>query len=479
MEREREIARGGGDGGGCGVAGSARKGAGGGVYGHIVKYLPGFDGELPFKLETGYTSVDETEFFYYFVESEGNPEVDPLLLWLTGGLTCSAYSGLMFEVGPMEFDVENYTGGSLKLRYYPHGWTKVASMIFLDSPVGTGFSYARSAGGWYTSDVKSSEQAYQFVMKWLVDHPHSPSVELFIAGESYAGVHVPLITKMIIDGNKEDSKPYMNIKGYFVGSPQTDQFIDKNSKFELAHRLALISDEIYENAKRSCKGNYVNVDPENTECLAAVDEMKMCVKDVTESNVLKPTCEFSSPHRQGPHRRDLVADASEFPLSPSVAPNSWCSVIQLTHSEIWGNDESVREALHIWKGTVPHWQRCNHSISYTQDVSSVVSVHKELSRLPLEVLVQSGDHDMMVTYTGTLRWMKSLNLTMTEDWRPWYVDDQVAAYVSKYSENGHHLTFATRCKMQISQIWAGHPATEYTRKECCLMFDRWIHHQAI
>ncbi|XAR72986.1 hypothetical protein NMG60_11019822 [Bertholletia excelsa] len=371
----------------------------------------------------------------------------------------------------MEFDVENYTGGSLKLRYYPYGWTKVASMIFLDSPVGTGFSYARSPGGWHTSDVKSSEQAYQFLRKWLGEHPQYLSVELFIAGDSYAGVYVPLITKMIIDGNKEDSEPYMNIKGYLVGSPQTDQFIDKNSKFEFAHRLALISDEIYENAKRCCKGNYVNVDSENIECLAAVADMKKCVRDVSEWNVLEAPCELSSPHRQDPHRRDLVADASDFRLSSSVAP-SWCSTMRLTHGDIWGNDESVREALHIRKGTVPHWQRCNHSISYTQDVASVVSVHKELSRLPLEILVHSGDHDMVVTYMGTLKWIRSLNLTMMEDWRPWYVDDQVAGYIRKYSEDGHHLTFAT-------VKGAGHPATESLRKECYLMFDRWIRHQAI
>lgn len=46
--------------------------------------------------------VDEVnggELFYYFVESEGNPAEDPLLLWLTGGERCSAFSGLAYEIG--------------------------------------------------------------------------------------------------------------------------------------------------------------------------------------------------------------------------------------------------------------------------------------------------------------------------------------------------------------------------------------------
>lgn len=49
-----------------------------------------------------YIGVDEKEdvqFFYYFIESEGNPREDPLMLWLTGGPGCSAISGLTFEIG--------------------------------------------------------------------------------------------------------------------------------------------------------------------------------------------------------------------------------------------------------------------------------------------------------------------------------------------------------------------------------------------
>ena len=42
---------------------------------------------------------DSVQLFYYFIESERDVSMDPLVLWLTGGPGCSAFSGLVYEIG--------------------------------------------------------------------------------------------------------------------------------------------------------------------------------------------------------------------------------------------------------------------------------------------------------------------------------------------------------------------------------------------
>ncbi|KAI7735875.1 hypothetical protein M8C21_009441, partial [Ambrosia artemisiifolia] len=66
--------------------------------------------------------------------------------------------------------------------------------------------------------------------------------------------------------NEDGKQPQLNIKGYLIISPLTDKFIDFNSRFEYAHRFALISDEIYKSTKETCGGKYIYIDPTNTQC---------------------------------------------------------------------------------------------------------------------------------------------------------------------------------------------------------------------
>uniref|UniRef100_A0A803MV29 Uncharacterized protein n=1 Tax=Chenopodium quinoa TaxID=63459 RepID=A0A803MV29_CHEQI len=218
------------------------------VHSQKVEYLPGFDGPLPFSLETGYIGVDEGEeaqLFYYFFESENNPKQDPVILWLTGGPLCSAMSAILYEIGPIQLEEVDNVETIPKLFLRQYAWTKTASILFVDFPAGAGFSYAETSRANYSGDFRASHNINQFLRKWLLNHPQFLSNPLYLGGDSYTGFTLPLYFIDMIYDNERGGQPFLNLKGYILGNPATDRFIDSNYQVPFAHGMGLISDEQY------------------------------------------------------------------------------------------------------------------------------------------------------------------------------------------------------------------------------------------
>ncbi|CAK9154126.1 unnamed protein product, partial [Ilex paraguariensis] len=265
-----------------------------------VEFLPGFQGPLPFQLETGYVGVDESEdvqLFYYFVKSERNPKEDPLILWLNGGHGCSALSGFIYEIGPLYFEAVEYNGSLPTLVLNANSWTKVASIIFVDLPVGSGFSYGRTPLASGSTDIQSCHQAYEFLRKWLIDHPEFFSNPFYVGGESYTGITIPIITQLISNGNEAGIEPFVNLQGYMLGNAATFPY-ENNFQIPFAHGMGLISDELYESLKRSCEGKYFNADPSNTECIRFVEAFDQCTSGIDTYHILQPNCGPEPPRPQ-------------------------------------------------------------------------------------------------------------------------------------------------------------------------------------
>ncbi|KAL0874282.1 hypothetical protein Bca101_023987 [Brassica carinata] len=284
--------------------------------GSIVDFLPGFEGPLPFELETGYIGLGEEEqvqLFSYFIKSEKNPKEDPLLLWLTGGPGCSSVSGLFFENGPITFNVdEGYRDRKPTLQYTTHSWTKVANIIFLDQPVGTGFSYARTQILDTPSDSRQAKQIHEFIRKWLSKHTEFISNPFYVGGDSYSGKVIPASVQEISKGNDLKLKPQINLEGYVLGNPVTDEQFDHNHRIPFSHGVALISDELYESLKKSCRGKYYDdIDPHNKECLKHLNEYEECLSGLNVGNVLIEWCEIPLVQR-----RSLLPGNVSAPYNP-------------------------------------------------------------------------------------------------------------------------------------------------------------------
>nr|GMD58140.1 serine carboxypeptidase-like 13 [Ipomoea batatas] len=139
------------------------------------------------------------------------------------------------------------TGDIPALELNPYAWTKVANIIFLDQPVGTGFSYSKTWEASISTDTLSAQQTYSFLIQWLLDHPKFLSNPLYITGDSYSGIIIPLIVRKIYDGLESGIEPRLNMKGYVVGNPMTaDTYANENNQVIFAYRMGLLSHNLYQ-----------------------------------------------------------------------------------------------------------------------------------------------------------------------------------------------------------------------------------------
>ncbi|CAI0393446.1 unnamed protein product [Linum tenue] len=426
-----------------------------------VEYLPGFDGPLPFYFETGYVGVGEWEdvqLFYYFVKSQGKPETDPLVLWLTGGPGCSALSGLFHEIGtttllptirvigtnwfltltifwksvsssgPIHFKLEEYNGKLPSLILNPDAWTQVASIIFVDLPVLTGFSYARTEAAALSSDNLDIDQAVEFLRKWLKEHGEFKSNPVYIGGDSYAGIHIPGAALRISNENEQGIQPVINLEGYLVGNGRANATIEQNSKIKFAHRMALISDELYEvptigidyvtSLRRSCGGEYYNVDPSNSECIKHVRDFEKCTSGLYVAQILSPECTYVSPKptRMAPRRSMSLEELLE--LEAESLPRLGCPTFTYLLSKYWANDESVQSALRV--------RKVQNFIILSSQLDIIIIIINDTNGAFFVLVGNSGDHDLIKPYVGTLEWIRSLNFRIVDEWRPWLFKNQVA-----------------------------------------------------
>ncbi|KAI3829883.1 hypothetical protein L1987_04015 [Smallanthus sonchifolius] len=84
------------------------------------------------------------------------------------------------------------------------------------------------------------------VCKWFKIYLEYLSNPFFIAGESYAGVYVPMLSYEVVKGLDAGDEPTLNFKGYMVGNGVTDEVFDDNALVPFARGMGLISNELYE-----------------------------------------------------------------------------------------------------------------------------------------------------------------------------------------------------------------------------------------
>jgi carboxypeptidase C (cathepsin A) len=144
-----------------------------------------------------------------------------------------------------------------------YSWNKFSNVIYFDSPAGVGYSICGKEEECDFDDDNSADDNLKAFISLMTDKiPQLQTNDLYIAGESYAGIYVPKLAKKMDEYIQNKTGSYLpNLKGIMVGNPVTDQSVDgKPMQFEMAYWYGLIDDALYTNVKMNCNLAYWDFD---------------------------------------------------------------------------------------------------------------------------------------------------------------------------------------------------------------------------
>lgn len=397
---------------------------------------------------TGYLDIAEGKkhMFVWFFESRNDPENDPVLLWLNGGPGCSSMTGLLFELGP--------AGINKKLNPVSnaYAWNNNASVIFLDQPVNTGFSYSEEKVG---TTRAAGVDVYALLSLFFEAFPKYNNGNGFhISGESYAGHYIPAIATEIL--KHPEGERNFNLTSVLIGNGWTDVMRQSASYKEMAcgngGYKAVLDEE-------SCE-NYNN-------------HLPRC-------QILAAGCyEHQNPFRCIP--ADFACNAMLTPYEKTGLnvydirgpcegdPNGEC-YFGLDNVDAYLNQKSVQESLGV---EVTKFEGCSNSVynSFTFAGDNSRPFHFDVADLldaGLPVLIYAGDKDFICNWVGQNMWLDALewsgNVSYSQaEVRKWKIDGVAAGEVK-------HANGLTNLRVYD----AGHMVPYDQPKSSLDMVNRWI-----
>ncbi|XP_014672174.1 PREDICTED: probable serine carboxypeptidase CPVL [Priapulus caudatus] len=167
---------------------------------------------------SGFLTVNEkydSNMFFWFFPALERPDAAPVLLWLQGGPGGSSLYGLFCEHGPFVVDA------ALRLQPRDVAWTRHYSVLYVDNPVGTGFSFTRHDAGYARTQRDVAADLYEALRQFFTLFSDFRARDFYVTGESYAGKYVPAIA-YVIDQRNPSADTHINLKGVAIGDGLCD-----------------------------------------------------------------------------------------------------------------------------------------------------------------------------------------------------------------------------------------------------------------
>jgi len=471
-----------------------------------VTDLPGWRGKLPSRMYAGYLDATppgepkgSLHMHYTFWESEGDPASDPVLVWSNGGPGAGSEFGAFTELGPLLLwddslkTAEFNATGIPSLFRNPHAWTRVASLLIYDAPPPVGYSYCHddpsgdgySCGDW--DDFRAAKSVHAFLENWFLAFPAFASRDLYLSGESYAGVYIPMLAREILDAPSSPIAPHL--KGMLIGDGCAgtevlcgDQPGHSGPWYHLQffHGHGQVSDKLHDAIVSTCGEAQLKAGVTDPQCEALVKQMDAaiggffdyalydeCGPDTYISTARPTTHAEQRERRYWSAAPPLRTHAHGIGGGVGGALNDYpCGGVGAMLT--WLNTSAVKAALNVPAAASFFLTDNGVGFNYTLSEKNLMPFYQRIvGEKRMRVIVYNGDTDPGINSFVTQNWTVALGFAETQPWRPWTLDGQqrMGGYVTRYAHSFDFLTIRG----------AGHMVPEFKPAASLEFLTRFLH----
>jgi carboxypeptidase D len=304
--------------------------------------------------------------------------------------------GALMELGPYRIR----EGG--KLEYNDGSWDEFANLLFVDNPVGTGFSYVNTDS--YLHELQEmADQFLIFMDKWFSLFPQYENDDLYFAGESYAGQYIPYIARAVLDRNKRkraEGERTWNLQGLLIGNgwiAPAEQYL---AYLPFAYQTGMIQGGTPEAAK---------VEAAQSTCITELGKPGGAEKvdvGVCES-VLSTILEVSKVNGMCYNMYDITL-RDKWPSCGMAWPPDLETVTPYLRQQ------DVLDALHINPDKRTGWVECSGAVSSSfraRNSKPSIQLLPGILEAGVPIVLFSGANDMICNHLGTedmisnMRWL--------------------------------------------------------------------------
>jgi len=293
-------------------------------------------------------------------------------------------------------------------------------MIFIDNPVGAGYSYTGTGKGYCQNETCVADNLYVLMNTFYNVFPEQVKNDLYITGESYAGHYIPAFGYKIVKMNEQVPPPslIMPLKGLAIGDGWVDPVNMVPAYPAMFYNLGLADEN-----QRGVFDNY---------CKNTVDYIK-------QSQWLNAFTEWDEmingdiyPYPNYYHNVTGSNDYDNFMNTNSPASYEYYYP--------YVTQQYVRDAIHVGNATFNDGSLCEQNLlndfmkSYANELSYILNRN-------YKVMIYSGQLDVIIgvalteSFLWVLEWVNAAEYRAADRsiWRINPNDSEVAGYVREAS----------------------------------------------